>query len=165
MNRYRPKILRFVNGYIVNKLIWKMKNIIYFILQIYFLEDLGFSYMNVPVQSDIKLAMLKALQHFKSNGLHVEEAKFKNLHETLEMGLALFFNLDDPPALLTHPDNPDLPDDNVYLECLKSLIGQSKYTFAALIFYLMVDMRAFLPKHKVPIYVEKSKIVRQQFLV
>lgn len=37
------------------------------------MEDSGYAYSNVPVQPEIKSCMRKALQHFKSNGLHVEE--------------------------------------------------------------------------------------------
>lgn len=35
------------------------------------MEDAGFSFTDVPVEDSIKIAMWKAIQHFKSNGLQV----------------------------------------------------------------------------------------------
>lgn len=93
------------------------------------------------------------------------QAHIKNLNETFEIGLALLFNVKESPTLLKHPEIPNLPDDNIYTEVLKCLVGKSKYTFAALIFYLVVEIRAFMPEHRIQKYVKRSEVVRQKFLV
>lgn len=41
---------------------------IYF--QIFYMEDAGFSLVDIAVDDSIKIAMWKAIKHFKSNGLH-----------------------------------------------------------------------------------------------
>lgn len=77
-----------------------------FSLQIYYLEDAGFSLATVPVARDIKKAILRSVRHFKENGFATERADFGNMQETVEISLSMFFSMKDIPDFLADPENP-----------------------------------------------------------
>jgi len=124
-------------------------------IKIFYLEDAGFSFIDIPVEDSIKMAMWKAVNHFKSNGLQTAPAPIINLQESLEIGMTKLLSVKDVPLILQHPYDPKTVD-NVFIEIAKSLIGQSKYTFAALFFCFLLHTRGFIPQSKVQHYVDKG---------
>lgn len=62
--------------------------------------DAGHSWCVTPVSSDIKISMLRAVQHFKHNGLTVEEANLSNMQESLEISLVNFYKMSYVPSCL-----------------------------------------------------------------
>lgn len=124
------------------------------------MEDSGFSLSDIPVDNDIKLCMWKAIQHFKNNNLITKQAPLDSLQETTEIGLALLFNC-DLPLMLEHPKRKD----NVYLELLKSIIGQSNYSYNSLYSSLLIHVNGFIPRKNVPIYREMGDALKEKLLV
>lgn len=51
--------------------------------QIFYMEDAGFSFIDVPVENSIKIAMWKAIQHFKSNGLQTAPVSLYTQRDTI----------------------------------------------------------------------------------
>lgn len=129
-------------------------------IRIYYMEDAGFSLIDITVEESIKIAMCRAIQHFKSNGLQTAPAPIKSLQESMEIGLSKMFDITDIPSILRHADNPEV-EDNLCVELLRSLIGQSKYTFAALFFCVLMHTNGFIAKSKTPLYVEKGEELKK----
>lgn len=42
-------------------------------MQIFYKEDAGFSLVDIPVQPEIKIAIRRAAEHFRQNGLETRE--------------------------------------------------------------------------------------------
>lgn len=138
---------------------------------------------DIPVDRDIKTVIKRAVEHFKANGLDTKEvvfkslkkntqnnilifwfqAPFESLQNTTETGLAKFFTMEDVPLILRHRDNPKKID-SLFIEMLKSIIGQSKYTFAGLFFVLLYYTHGFIPKSKLPKYTAEFDQLKTQFL-
>ena len=73
-------------------------------IKIYYLEDAGYGFGQWDVDQCIKNRILEAVSHFKSNGLYVEKPDFGDMSETLEMSVAMFFEMDDVPDIFEHQD-------------------------------------------------------------
>lgn len=72
-------------------------------IKIYYLTSAGFTLLSMwNVEHSIQKKMLEAVAHFKSNGLHCEQADFGDMTETLEISVSLFFAMDDIPDLLSN---------------------------------------------------------------
>lgn len=67
--------------------------------------DAGHSWGVTPVSNDIKISMLKAVQHFKHNGLTVDEANLPNMQESLEISLVNFYKMSFVPSCLDDVNN------------------------------------------------------------
>ncbi|KAJ6638111.1 Fatty-acid amide hydrolase 2 [Pseudolycoriella hygida] len=132
-------------------------------IKIFYMEDAGFSFIDVPVENSIKIAMWKALNHFKSNSLQVMPAPIKSLQESMEIGLVKMFEIPDIPIILKHPQNPQM-EDSLYMELAKSLFGKSKYSFAGLFFCVLIRTNGFISKSKNVHYNEKLEDLRRHFL-
>lgn len=82
----------------------------------------------------------------------------------MEIGLAKLFDIADIPSILQNPHNPEKAD-NLYLELAKCLVGQSKYTFAALFFCVLIRTHGFIPKSKMPHYIDKADELKKHLIV
>lgn len=67
--------------------------------------DAGHSFCVTPVSYDIKMSMLRAVQHFKDNGLAVDEANLSNMQESLEISLVNFYKMSFVPCCLDDVNN------------------------------------------------------------
>lgn len=74
MNNCIPKILRLTTTF---KILIPNRVVMVAYFQIFYMEDAGFSFTDVPVEDSIKIAMWKAIQHFKSNGLETAAVSFE----------------------------------------------------------------------------------------
>lgn len=88
----------------------------------------------------------------------------KSLQESIEIGLTKMFDVSDIPSILSDPENPQIRD-NLFVELLRTLIGQSKYTFAALFFCILMKTNGFISKSKTPHYARKGDELKKLFLV
>lgn len=82
----------------------------------------------------------------------------------VEGGLAKLFSMKDIPLILRHPDNPKKVD-NVYVELIKSLFRQSKYTFAGLYFCFLYFTNGFIPKRDIPKYNAQFDAIKEELIV
>lgn len=92
------------------------------------------------------------------------QAPFKNFQETMEIGLTKLFDITDIPVILRNPYNPHI-EDNLWAELLRSLVGKSKYTFAALFFCFLMRTNGFIPKSRTGHYMEKCDELKKQIIV
>lgn len=88
----------------------------------------------------------------------------ESFQKSLEIGLATFFSIEDVPLILKNPDNPK-EQDSLWPEIGKCLLGQSKYTFAGLLFVLLIQTNGFIAKSKVSNYVQKCEELKKEMLV
>lgn len=116
------------------------------------------------MQEEIKIAIRNAAEHFRMNGLDVNEAPMGSLQELIECGLAQFFTIKDIPLILRDTENPKIIH-NVYLEMFKSIFGKSNYSFAGLFFAFLYETNGLIPKRKISKYVHALESYRQEFLV
>lgn len=82
----------------------------------------------------------------------------------MEIGLAKIVDITDIPSILKHPHDPKV-EDSLSLELAKCIVGQSKYTFAALFFSLLLRTHGFIPKSKMPQYIDKCDELKKHFIV
>lgn len=128
------------------------------------MEDAGSSLIEMPVQEEIKIYMRKAVDHFARNGLITSRAPMDDFQKSLEIGLATFFSIEDVPLILKNPDDPK-EQDSLWPEMAKCMVGQSKYTFAGLLFVMLIQTNGFIAKSKVEDYVQKCAELKEELMV
>lgn len=116
------------------------------------------------MQEEIKIAIRNAVEHFRMNGLCVNEAPMDSLQELIECGLAQFFTIKDIPLILRDIENPKRVH-NVYWQLFKSIFGKSEYSFAGLFFAFLYETNGLIPKSRISKYVNTLESYRQQFMV
>lgn len=71
-------------------------------INILYLTTAGYSVFLWNVDLSIQEKILEAVSHFKSNGVHCEQADFGDMTETLEIAVSTFFAMEDIPDLLSN---------------------------------------------------------------
>ncbi|CAG9560051.1 unnamed protein product [Danaus chrysippus] len=130
-------------------------------LKVFFMTEASQSLAFSPVEDNIKLAVLAAVQHLKERGATVCEEKFNELKDAVEMSSSVFFSMKDIPNMLLDPANPKR-EKNLILETLKTLFGSGKRSLQALCFELLKRKRLFVPARKAPYYIEKANKLREK---
>lgn len=132
-------------------------------IKINYLLDAGFSLITSGVDTEIKVAILRAVNFFKQNGIHTHELKLPNMQDTLEVSLSSFFEMTDIPDMLIHPDNPNQRD-NLYQELLKFAIGKPKYSFHSLFFILLQETGGFIAPERRTALAQSVASIRTEFM-
>lgn len=140
------------------------KSFCYPFYQIFYKTSAGYSFVDIPVQNEIKMAIRNAAEHFRNNGLEVKRAPIGTLQDLVECSLAQFFTMQDIPLILRDMENPKKKH-NIYLEMSKCAAGQSDYSFAGLFFSALYETHGLIQKRNIPKYVQLMEKHRQQFLV
>ncbi|XP_032512780.2 fatty-acid amide hydrolase 2-A-like isoform X1 [Danaus plexippus] len=129
-------------------------------LKVYFMTEASRSVAFSPVELSIQRAILAAVQHLQSRGATVCEDKFNDFEDAVEMSASVFFSMKDIPNMLQDPANPKR-EKNLILETLKTLLGSGSRTLQALGFEVLKRKRLFVPKEKVPHYIERTDRLRE----
>lgn len=108
--------------------------------------------------------MQTALQHFRHNGLDVNEFPVSSFQDLTEMCMAKLCAISDIPLITKYQESPP-KHHHVTIEIIKSIFGKSQYSFAGLFFvqfYRAADGILHRKKNK---YIQQFETVRQKFLV
>lgn len=120
--------------------------------------------VDIPVQPEITRSMQTALDHFRQNGLDVEDFPFGSLQDCSEWSLAKLCTLKDVPLITRYQSDPPKYH-SVIFEIVKSIFGKSRYSFAGLFFVNFYETAdAILLRHRNK-YLQQLDAVRQRFLV
>ncbi|XP_055903384.1 fatty-acid amide hydrolase 2-B-like [Eupeodes corollae] len=125
----------------------------------YMIED-ELTLTRSSIDSDFKVAILRAIKHFENNGMQPKEVKIKHLSKSLEITLASIFDI-ETPNILINPQKPNNPD-NVYAELGKSLIGDSKYSFNGLFLEFLKGVNGMIPKDNVKHWLKESEALKTE---
>ncbi|KAJ9583971.1 hypothetical protein L9F63_021682, partial [Diploptera punctata] len=136
-------------------------------LKVYYMDTAGYSFVMVPVEDAIKKAIHTAAEHLHEKyGIPINEGGFKEMEDTAEISMAMFFGLEDIPNVLDdtavlHQNNESR---NLFLEVLKSVFGMSKFSFSVLIFYCLIATNGFIPKKNYKYYCEQNEALKKKFI-
>lgn len=126
-------------------------------LNVFYIEQFGWSMTVIPVQTYVKQAVVKAANHLYNIGCDVRAVSPKYINEAFEICSAKEFYLKGVPEFLPKTDRPGKAK-NIIWEWIKLLIHQSKHSYSALSFYLLYKMKTWLlPESRIDIYEEKLR--------
>ncbi|XP_044258766.1 fatty-acid amide hydrolase 2-B-like [Tribolium madens] len=126
-------------------------------IRVFFMEEESKSFVSPKVQDEISQAIRQSVEYLKvrCNCEIISDFKFTELKNSCEIAGSALYSLDDIPNLLK-ADNQ-----NLALELLKSVIGQSNYTFNLLFFYTLQYMfKTFVTNEG---YLKKNEYLKQLF--
>uniref|UniRef100_A0A182PA47 Amidase domain-containing protein n=1 Tax=Anopheles epiroticus TaxID=199890 RepID=A0A182PA47_9DIPT len=130
-------------------------------IRILYAEDMGFNLGHVPVDDDIKMAMYRAVQYFKGHGLVTERAEFDHMVEGMELAFSVLQSITDVPSIFHNPDNPKASP-NLLVELAKCAVGQSQYSLAGIMFYVIFGLKNFFTAERLELYQEQAAALRKQ---
>uniref|UniRef100_A0A182W2W7 Amidase domain-containing protein n=1 Tax=Anopheles minimus TaxID=112268 RepID=A0A182W2W7_9DIPT len=130
-------------------------------IRILYAEDMGFNPGHIPVDDDIKMAMYRAVQYFKGHGLVTERAEFDHMAEGMELAFSVLQSLKDVPSIFHNPDNPKATP-SLMVELARCAIGQSQYTLAGIMFYVIFGLKNFFTAERLENYLELAAALRRQ---
>ncbi|XP_055853537.1 fatty-acid amide hydrolase 2-A-like [Episyrphus balteatus] len=162
MTRYArdlPLLLQIMSGSNADKLEFS-KPIHTKDINIHYMIEEELTFTRWPVDSDFKVAILRAIKHFESNGMKAKEVKIKDFTKSLEITLASAFDV-ETPSILNNPNKPNHPD-NVWAELGKSLIGDSKYSFNGLFLEVLRGLNGLIPKDKVKYWLKEGDAIKAE---
>uniref|UniRef100_A0A336NAJ7 CSON011536 protein n=1 Tax=Culicoides sonorensis TaxID=179676 RepID=A0A336NAJ7_CULSO len=132
-------------------------------LKIFYIEEFGPSFGITPVQSYIKLAVLKASEYLHAFGCKVKNIHPKNLRLAFEFCSSKEFYLQGVPEFLAKTEN-SLKAKNITWEWIKCIFHQSKHSYSGLSFYLLYKMKNWLlPETKIEFYDNKIRELENYF--
>uniref|UniRef100_A0A182IVS1 Uncharacterized protein n=1 Tax=Anopheles atroparvus TaxID=41427 RepID=A0A182IVS1_ANOAO len=132
-------------------------------IRVYYADDMGFNPGHVPVDDDIKMALYRAVQYFKGHGLATERADFEHLPEGMELAFSVLQSLTDVPSIFHHPDNPKATH-SLPLELVRCALGQSRYSLAGVMFYVIFGLRHFFSAERLETYLDRAAKLRDQMI-
>ncbi|XP_058453043.1 fatty-acid amide hydrolase 2-B-like [Malaya genurostris] len=132
-------------------------------IRIHYMEDIGFNVGFVPVEEEIKIAMYRAVQYFKDHGLHTERAEFDHMSECLEMAMCTLQALEDVPNMFDNRENPK-EKHSLVIELGKSIIGKSRFTLAAIVFYILFNTKHLFSPKEQQLYLQKLQELKKQMI-
>lgn len=127
-------------------------------LKVYYMENAGFSFVDVKVHSSVRDAIRKGVKHLGSvAGCSVKKVCINELEGTAESCASTFFNMKNIPDLMSmaNPDNPK-EKKNVYVELVKSIFGLSNISNAGILFTLLHNSNCFIPRSKKDYYLKEN---------
>lgn len=156
-------------------------------LNVFYLEDAGYSFGIQPTGSDIRNCILRAVDHFRERGAKIHRVSLSlQIHfsiseiiecslnfqpvideftECCEICIARFFDMKDMPDLLVPPDGSEKSNVNASLEFLKAMVGLSPYTKSAIFVSLLKDLGGLILPSDVPKYLEKLQTLEEKIFV
>lgn len=132
-------------------------------LKVFYMTEPGFSLVMLPAEQEIKDAIHRVAEHLnRKYGMTATKANIKEMEDSMETSIAVFFGLQGIPNALEDPQNPK-KSHSLFLEILKSLIGASKFSFSLLIFYVLKVTNVFIPKWKYKYYYDLNEALKKKF--
>ncbi|XP_059616417.1 fatty-acid amide hydrolase 2-A-like [Phlebotomus argentipes] len=129
-------------------------------IRVFHLEQIEGSLI-VPVTEDTRTAFWQVVNHFKEIGTPTEALNL-DMSKSLEIALA---NLAVVPVdyVTSDPQDPN-SSKSIYWELLKSIVGRSQFTFAALLFNLLCNQKAFIPARGGKRYRQMGEEIKERLI-
>ncbi|GAB0093671.1 fatty-acid amide hydrolase 2-A [Sergentomyia squamirostris] len=115
----------------------------------------------VPLTSDTRTNFWKVINHFKKVGLQTEEFQ-ADLRKMLEISMANMVTIG--VEYVTADPSDAKKRGNIYWEMVKSSVGRSKITFAALLFNFIIDQKSFLPERAIKRYCAMGEEIKKTLI-
>ncbi|XP_035891461.1 fatty-acid amide hydrolase 2-B-like [Anopheles stephensi] len=132
-------------------------------IRILYAEDMGFNLGHIPVDDDIKMALYRAVKYFKGHGLSTERAEFEHMAEGMELAFSVLQSLNDVPSIFHNPDNPKATP-SLMVELVRCALGQSQYSLAGIMFYVIFALKNFFSAEALENYMELAAGLRRQMI-
>ncbi|KAM3958531.1 fatty-acid amide hydrolase 2-A [Aphomia sociella] len=147
-NRHKLKLDRPVN----------MKDI-----RVHYMTEATYSLALLTVDKCIRDKIKSAVSYLETEcGSKVCEEKFKDLEDSVEISVSVFFSMKDIPNMLQDPANPKC-DKSLLMELIKYAFGGGSRSLQGLGFALIHRTNLFIPDSRSGHYNDKAQRLREQF--
>ncbi|XP_059219852.1 fatty-acid amide hydrolase 2-A [Stomoxys calcitrans] len=116
-------------------------------LKIYYTYSMG-SFLHVPADFEMKLAITRAVKCFEKGGISTEEVKIQGFKNAIEMCLSSLANIKGLPSIITQSIENKPNKVELIKEITRSLVGLSPNTSMPLFVELMIQVNAFIPSEQ-----------------
>ncbi|XP_023940660.2 fatty-acid amide hydrolase 2-A isoform X2 [Bicyclus anynana] len=129
-------------------------------LRIYHMTEATKSIALLSVHPAIQQAVLKATDYLHNKcGATLCAEKFKELEESVEMSVSVFFAMKDIPNMLQDPLNPK-HEKSLLMEIIKYFTGNGSRSLQALGFALLRSKLLFIPRRRLAHHRERARRLR-----
>ncbi|CAG5041222.1 unnamed protein product [Parnassius apollo] len=133
-------------------------------IKVFYMTEASKSWALIPVEQCIRDAILNCVHYLhKECGAQLSEKKFKDLEDSVEMSISLFFSMKDIPNLLQDPANPKR-DKGLIVELLKHIFGGATRSLQGLGFALINKTKLAIPASRRKFYDQKAELLRQEIV-
>lgn len=129
-------------------------------LKVYFCDH-SWSLRHLPVHSAIRNSITKALNHFRTNGSHVNLLDIEEMNDTHGITFATLMSQDRPPNALI---NPNIPEKYVspIKEMFKYFLGKSDHSFPAIFFHFLYEVGEMIPQSFIQHYLMERESLKEK---
>uniref|UniRef100_A0A224XN95 Putative amidase n=1 Tax=Panstrongylus lignarius TaxID=156445 RepID=A0A224XN95_9HEMI len=133
-------------------------------INVFYMEEAGFSLVAVPVAAEIKSILRDAALYLKTTyGCYAGRGQFHELADSVEISGSVFLGMEEIPELLDLSQNKGKGEYNLYVETFKSFLGLSEFSTAGLMFMILKHINLFIPKSKYDHYFELNEDLKLKF--
>ncbi|XP_045494017.1 fatty-acid amide hydrolase 2-A-like [Colias croceus] len=125
-------------------------------LRVFVMTEASKSIALSRVSSDIQHALRRAANALQAKGATRCYDDFKDLDDSVEMSISVFFAMKDIPNMLQDPANPK-QDKNLFTELVKYVFGLGSRSLQGLGFALIHKSNLFIPDNRTKYYQEKAE--------
>lgn len=130
-------------------------------LQVFYMHEATDSVALLNVDKCITNAINNAVKYLEREcGCTVSEEKFKELEDSVEISISVFFSMKDIPNLLQDPVNPKR-DKSLVMELIKFAFGGGSRSLQGLSFSLINSTQLFIPESRRGYYNGKANQLRE----
>ncbi|CAH2070822.1 unnamed protein product, partial [Iphiclides podalirius] len=131
-------------------------------IRVHYMTEASRSLAMSSVEGGIKEAILAAVSYLRDQcGAQIVERKFKELEDSVEMSISVFFSMKDIPNLLQDPANPKR-DKSLIVELIKYMFGGASRSLQGLGFALINRTKLFIPESRRRYYEKKADLLREE---
>ncbi|KAG6450159.1 fatty-acid amide hydrolase 2-A [Manduca sexta] len=130
-------------------------------VKVHYMTEATKSLALISVEPRVRDSILNAAKYLQHCGATLSEEKFKDLEDSVEISVSVFFSMKDIPNMLQDPANPKR-DKSLLLELVKLLFGGGSRSLQGLSFALIQRTRLFIPAARTPHYRGKARTLREQ---
>ncbi|XP_049869842.1 fatty-acid amide hydrolase 2-B-like [Pectinophora gossypiella] len=133
-------------------------------LKVHYMTEAGISLALIRVHRSISDMIINAAKYLEREcGSTISNEKFKDLEDSVEISVSVFFSMKDIPNMLQDPANPKR-DKSLFGELLKSIFGSGTRSLQVLGFTMINKSHLFIPKSRRGYYRTKAKELREQMI-
>ncbi|KAK9506094.1 hypothetical protein O3M35_008092 [Rhynocoris fuscipes] len=134
-------------------------------INVFYMEEAGYSLVAVQVSDEIKKILKDAVLHLKTTyGCYAGKAPFHELEDSVEISGSLFLGLKDIPDMLALSQKKNKHEMTLNKEAIKSFFGMSEFTYFALVFLALREYNLFIPKSRFEYYCKQNEELREKVL-
>ncbi|XP_028163363.1 fatty-acid amide hydrolase 2-A isoform X3 [Ostrinia furnacalis] len=133
-------------------------------LQVYYMTEAAKSLALLNVDKCIKDKIKRAVKYLRTEcGSKICKEKFKDLEDSVEMSVSVFFSMKDIPNMLQDPNDPKL-NKSLFVELVKTMFGGAARSLQGLGFTVIARNNLFIPAARREHYEEKAARLKEQLI-